>query len=146
MSESQFHSADIELCAYNLLDHDIHEFRMIEGTREAADDYFARVMAIYERAALEKPGQRVRILNDFTTMTLRVRITYIFQKNKEIQARRPKGMRGRVAILTPQSFLVALAQMFIDIMPKSGGDEIHLFVGDKRQEAIAWLLREETEP
>jgi hypothetical protein len=145
MAESQSHNAKSELCAYTLLENDIHEFKMIEGTREAADDYFDKVMKLYERAAQENPGQRVRILNDFSTVTLKVRMTYIYQKNKEIRAKRPAGIRGRVAILTPQSFLVPLAQMFMDILPKTGTDEMRLFVGDKRQEAIAWLLREESE-
>jgi hypothetical protein len=131
-----------ELCGYTLLEHNIHQFTLVQGSHAAADQYFDKVMRVFEEAARQSPGQLVLILNDFNNLTLGPRMPYLFQKSKEVSTKHPASVRGRVAILTPPSFIVSLAQMFIDLLPKSSGDQVRLFVGDKRAEAIEWLLRD----
>ncbi len=126
-----------ELCVYQVLDGQIHEFVFFEDSHEALAKGMSIVETIYQQFAGDN---RLRLLCDFAQSGMPP-MRYAIRLIQELDRRYPNRPLLRVAFLHSPGPLVKIALSLMQVIQRD--DKRRFFDVDERQQAIAWLLKED---
>jgi hypothetical protein len=129
-------------CIHRHLENGIHEFVFTESSRAAVDEWMSLLEQIYEQYADQTPELvRMSLIDVRQSGTLP--LNYFFKSWQDWNRKHPAptDTKGRVAGLhNVNEFVVGLVQSFANLF--SPDTKVSFFKGDKREDAIAWLLKE----
>jgi hypothetical protein len=121
---------------YYLHDNGIQEYRILEATHEAVDEWME--MAIANARDVPASGL-IRYLIVLPAGEL-IPLMHTFTRIQESLKARPQRPSTRVAILHAPDFLVSVLEAFIRMLRSGDKDVVRFFLHDQREDAIRWLL------
>lgn len=119
------------------LENGIYQFVFKEATTRAVDEWLTHAEWVIQNTP---PGETILTLYDNTQAGM-LPMNYGLQRSKEIMRKYPNRPPSRVAFLFPSGFIISLVEAFVGIL-RSRKDAVRFFQADRREEAIAWLLRD----
>lgn len=138
MSEANQQQEEKQVVDYILHDNGIHEFIFYESSRKAVDAWITKTEEI-TAASEATPDQTVRYLYNQVTSGMQP-ANYAFRRSQDMIKKYPKRARSRTVFLTNPGFFVSLMDAFVKLLRTEDKDRVQFINGDKRDEAIAWLL------
>ncbi|MBI1279082.1 MAG: hypothetical protein GC179_13220 [Anaerolineaceae bacterium] len=126
-------------CDYTLTEQGIHQFIFREATKEAIDDFFHKLEAVF--VATSGVDTNRYILDITQSGERNVSLVTNVQRFRRLETLFPNRPRGRTAILHRPGLAYTLIDSFIRALAPSR-DITRFFPVDERDEAIAWLLSE----
>ncbi len=128
-----------QVVIYTLLENGIHEFKFLESSVNAIDQWIAKT----EELTREVPADTtMRALYDQVQSGMQP-AAYAFRVSQAMLKKYPNRAPTRTVFLVNKSFFVSLMQSFISLLRTANKDKVKFFNGDQRAEAIAWLLRDD---
>ncbi len=119
-----------------LLENGIYQFVFKEATTRAVDEWIAQAETVIENTP---SGETIRALYD-NTKTGMLPMNYALRRANETMRKYPNRPPTRVAFLYMRGFLLSLAEAFVGMLRSR--DTVRFFRADRRDEAIAWLLKD----
>lgn len=120
-------------------EHHFYEFIFKDANRATLDEWFGYIEQLYQLP----PNTSVKLLID-TTQTKQPPLNYAFRKAQELVKKypnRPKPMHYVFMGSENQSIMHRILQSFIQLL--NTGDKTMYIYGEKRDEAVALLFKEE---
>jgi hypothetical protein len=125
-----------EACAYQQHDSGLHEFTVLNASRQAVDVFIDGMDAIF---AHTPHSATILVLIDVSQSKMPP-ITYAFQRGQGLFARHKIHAPLRSVYLHKPNVVIAIIQSYLALL-RSGERRERRFMQDtQRDEAIAWLL------
>lgn len=126
-------------CEYRVTDQGIHEFIFREANKEAVDDFFRKLEAVF---VATHGVDTNRYILDITQAGERdVSLATNVQRFRRLETLYPNRPRGRTAILHRPGLAYTFMDSFIRALAPSR-DVTRFFPVDQRDQAVTWLLSE----
>ncbi|RMG81078.1 MAG: hypothetical protein D6712_16975 [Chloroflexi bacterium] len=122
---------------YTLWENGIHEFAFNPETDGEGDYFFPLLTDILRNTDPE--GVNLYII-DSRHAEGNVSMRNLVRRFRQLDVQIPHRAAGRTAVLQPPSLMVQLADLLVSTL--APGKDKTRFFGDKRDEAVAWLLEE----
>jgi hypothetical protein len=127
-----------EVVTYSKLQNGIHEFVFHESSRRALDQWIAKLEEIY-RATPE--GEIIRSIYDQVESGMQP-AAYASRISNDMLKRLPHRNATRTVFLVNKSFFISIMESFVRLIERNT-DKTRFIDGEKRDEAIAWLLADD---
>jgi len=121
---------------YYLHDNGIQEYRFLEATHEAVDEW----MEVATANARSVPASGLIHYLIVLPVGELIPLMHTFTRIQEALKARPLRPSTRVAILHAPDFLVSVLEAFIRMLRSGDKDVVRFFLHDHREDAIRWLL------
>jgi len=121
-------------CLHLLLDDDINLFEFQDSSKQSVDEFVDGLQVLYQGRS---PNEVIRILIDFRPDGWPP-MKYLFAKLRTLHSHNPLTPHHKFAFLYCESFLLAVAQSFFDVIHRDSKAEF--FSEGCEYEAWDWLL------
>jgi len=119
------------------LENGIYQFVFKEATTRAVDEWLIHAETVIQNTP---SGEIIRALYDNTQAGM-LPMNYGIQRAKELIRKYPDRPSSRVAFVFQRGFIISLVEAFVGML-RSGSDVVRFFQAERRDEAIAWLLKD----
>ncbi len=125
---------------YTQLENGIHQFVFYDSAKGTVDTFFERLEIIL---ATTPHTEIARYILDVSQGSREISLVGMTQRFRRLETQFAHRARGRTAVLHKPGAIMAFFDNFVRTLAPSR-DMTRFFSVEKRQEAIAWLLREES--
>jgi hypothetical protein len=130
------HTETLGNCIYTLHENGVHEFILLDNTRETFDNNLVLL-----KKALEKHPRTTPFREIFSLRGGMPSVSYAWHKTQNLLSSVPGRPVFRTAFLHQPGVILSLVQPFLKFMP--AGDRVRFFEPDQHEQAMQWLLEDE---
>jgi len=127
-----------EAVTYTKLENGIHEFVFHESSRRALDQWVEKLEEIYHETPEE---ETIRAIYDQVISGMQP-AAYSFRISTNMLKRLSHRNPARTVFLVNKGFFVSIMESFVRLIERNV-DKTRFIDGDKRDEAIEWLLADD---
>jgi len=124
---------------YTRLENGIHHIKLHESSKRAVDAWFEVMDTIYQN---EAPDATLRILVDVRAGMLP--LAYTLTAARAFIKRYPKRQASRVVFYHERDFLLSFVQTAVNLYRRRQSEQVAFFAADFYEQALAWLLADES--